>query len=253
MAPAARAWWARRSIKAWALTIPVVGESMIPELVIEQDEFDFKSIYIGGAGRLPFTICNQSIISATLIVDLVSYPEFALEIDREMWSTDDYDECPLQVEEKGNTSPMNEKMRGSRYKLTIKENHSLSFNFCFRPKNVNKHAFELPLEIAGMASIPDHMKRVVVSEGLKPRLVLSEDVVDFGTRIVIRNNAIKIPYTMEFKLKNNDKNDVVCKLGTPVGNISATSSPVFQFTPMTSEIKSGEEVLIRASFLPREN
>ena len=235
------------------MTIPVTGESMIPELVIEQDEFDFKSIYIGGAGRLPMTICNQSIISATLIVDLSSYPEFSLEIDREMWSTDDYDECPLAVEEKDDTSPPSDKVKGSCYKLTVKENNTLAFNFCFRPKNVNKHAFELPLEIAGMALIPDHMKRVVVSEGLKPRLVLSEDVVDFGTRIVIRNNAIKIPYTMEFKLKNNDKNDVICKLGTPVGNISATSSPVFQFTPMESEIKSGEELLVRASFLPREN
>ena len=234
-------------------TIPVTGESMIPELVIAQDEFDFKSIYIGGAGRLPMAICNQSIISATLIVDLVAYPEFSLEIDREMWSTDDYDECPLVVEDKENASPPSDKVRGSRYKLTIKENHTLAFNFCFRPKNVNKHAFELPMEIAGMAVIPDHMKRIVVAEGLKPRLVLSEDVVDFGTRIVIRNNAIKIPYSMEFKLKNNDKNDVICKLGTPVGNISATSSPVFQFSPMESEIKSGEELLVRATFLPREN
>ncbi|QDZ22861.1 hypothetical protein HOP50_09g54090 [Chloropicon primus] len=235
------------------LTIPVTGESMIPELVLAQDEFDFKSIYIGGAGRLPMTICNQSIISASLIVDLVEYPEFSLEIDREDWSTDDYDECPLIVDEKQKSNPPGDKARGSRYKLTVKENHKLTFNFCFRPKNVNKHAFELPMEIAGMAVIPDHIKRVVVAEGLKPRLVLSEDVVDFKTRIVIRNNAIKIPYSLEFKLKNNDKNDVICKLGTPVGNISATSSPVFQFTPMESEIKSGEELLVRASFLPREN
>ena len=239
------------------LTIPVTGESMIPELVIDQDEFDFKSIYIGGAGRLPLTIRNQSIISAQILVDLTPFPEFSLEIDRENWSTDDYDECPLVAEERENAAasptPGADRTRGSKYKLTVKENHALDFNFCFRPKNVSEHAFELPLEVVGMVNSPEHMKRVVVAEGLKPRLVLSEDVVDFGTRIVIRNNAIKIPYSMEFKLKNNDKNDVICKLGTPVGNISATSSPVFQFTPMESEIKSGDELLVRATFLPRED
>lgn len=58
------------------LRMPVVINSIVPEIYIEEKAIDFGGITFGDQKTLPITIVNESDISAKLILDMRDYPEF---------------------------------------------------------------------------------------------------------------------------------------------------------------------------------
>lgn len=58
------------------LRMPVIINSIVPEIFIEEKAIDFGGITFGDQKTLPITIVNESDISAKLILDMRDYPEF---------------------------------------------------------------------------------------------------------------------------------------------------------------------------------
>jgi hypothetical protein len=58
------------------LKIPVIVNSIAPEIYIEEKSIDFGGITFGDSKTLPLTIINESDITAKVILDMREYPEF---------------------------------------------------------------------------------------------------------------------------------------------------------------------------------
>lgn len=56
--------------------MPVIINSIVPEIFIEEKAIDFGGITFGDQKTLPMTIINESDITAKLILDMRDYPEF---------------------------------------------------------------------------------------------------------------------------------------------------------------------------------
>lgn len=87
----------------------------------------------------------------------------------------------------------------------------------------------------------------IQAEGLKPRLVFSPTRVDFGTQIVQRSRQIKVPYSSEIRVLNNDDTPIRFRLHN-----SAEENPVFNVKPSEVVVSSKDEVTLTVHFLPRE-
>jgi len=251
------------------LKLPIAGEAVVPEVEIGEDEFRYESVYIGGAARLPLTLRNTSPIEASLTVDLSQYEEFGLDLPND-WKSQDYQEAPLRrlasasmpntALNPNRDSPRRRdsvtatgKPEGHVYKLSVKAETSLCLQLVYRPVRVHKHAFELPMMLAGapVESCPP-LQRVVVAEGLRPRLVVSNSRIDFSSKIVLRNNAVKIPYPMEVELTNNDDSTLKWEIGTPSTDEHESSVGIFQFHPQAGMLERGSSATVRVTFLPRD-
>lgn len=53
---------------------------MIPQVKIDEPQFDFSGVTFGDSKTLPLTIINNSNIDAKLILDLRDYPEFEISL-----------------------------------------------------------------------------------------------------------------------------------------------------------------------------
>jgi hypothetical protein len=60
------------------LKIPVKAQSIVPDVKIEEEMFDFGGVTFGDSKTLPLTIYNESNIEAKLILDLRELPEFEI-------------------------------------------------------------------------------------------------------------------------------------------------------------------------------
>lgn len=58
------------------LRIPVLVNTIIPEIFIEEKQIDFGGITFGDSKTLPLTFVNESDITAKIILDMREYPEF---------------------------------------------------------------------------------------------------------------------------------------------------------------------------------
>ena len=131
----------------------------------------------------------------------------------------------------------------------------------YSPQHERNHVFEIPFSLAGIEGRPpEGMRRVVVAEGLKPRLLLSRTTVDFGDRVVSRDKGMRFPYHTELTLTNRDESTVAWEIdssnlnldrpGTRDSMISATttmtsmtgyggggSQPTFSIEPEEGELE----------------
>lgn len=66
----------------------------------------------------------------------------------------------------------------------------------YKPEVIGSQTWELKFEPVAQDGDSRHVappeRRVVTGEGVRPRLNVSRASVDFGTRIVIRSNQIKV-------------------------------------------------------------
>jgi hypothetical protein len=66
----------------------------------------------------------------------------------------------------------------------------------YKPETIGIQAWEVAFEPVAHDGISTHVsrpeRRVVNAEGFRPRLNVSQASIDFGTRIVIRSNQIKV-------------------------------------------------------------
>ena len=76
----------------------------------------------------------------------------------------------------------------------------------FSPVSLMNHAFELPLSMQGLP--PNAMRplrRAVCAESARPRLLMSQSKVDFGTNIVVNENMGNFAYHLSLSVTNCDE------------------------------------------------
>lgn len=82
------------------LTLPLVAEAIMPQVSIEQHEFNFGVVYFGANKKLPLTVVNSGPVPAQVVFDFAEHPLFALSLAPEQWEAlEEYTENPLQLKD----------------------------------------------------------------------------------------------------------------------------------------------------------
>ncbi|PNW70067.1 hypothetical protein CHLRE_17g704300v5 [Chlamydomonas reinhardtii] len=263
--------------------IPFRAEAVVPHVEVLQDEFVFNQVFVGSSSRLPLTLHNTSPVSATLMCDLVQHPEFQLLCPKDAWSTDEYEACPLEAIGATGQQVLGSRFgsaRGSRqgsrrqssslgfrgmsnegykYKITINPGKELPLLLNFRPAEQKHSDVELAFTLvtAGGYNVPP-VRRVVTGSGETPRVILSKTLVDFGTKIVIRSNQIKAPYSLDLYITNQEEEPVTVAFGEPVVAPHAAACPVkgifsMDLAPLAPLQVGGQEMTtFQLRFCPRD-
>lgn len=236
--------------------LPLIGNAIVPDVEIQQEEFNFGGITIGATACQVLSIDNRGDIPAVMHVDLTDYPDFTIEMPEDMLG-DDTESVIVPIGTKPSTADNDddeyddeeeEEEEFRKWQLKAQGNRTLSFHLLFTPTTISEHSFPLPIQLLGC---PDRagLKRVVVGEGLKPRLLLSKTVVDFQNRVVARDRVKKIPYSMEVSFTNDDPESISWEVDVDVLHAQGLKE-MFHVSPRAGELASGEKAIVRFTFLP---
>lgn len=265
------------------IKLNVAGEAIVPQMKASPEAFDFGDVYLGGTARRTLTFSNSSTIPASLELDLVDYPSFYIESPKEMWANLGYEENPVRVlrpkpdtagaaSQSGGGAPMTLERSvstassiggasvssggapaGGKYRIAVNPESALDVHLVFRPSIVFPFDFRLPLQLRNVA---DELTAELTSltpqvraHGLRPRLLLSTAVVDFGSRIVRSERVKKIPYTMDVEITNNDDKDLGFEFGQPV-TAEGVRCSAYTLEPQSGHLARGASCVLRVAYMP---
>lgn len=239
--------------------LPISAATVVPDVVLQEDEYDFGQVTVGSTMRTRVTLENRGVIPAALVVDLSKHPQFSLAmpmtddaasvggesvfapLDAHGEATDDEDEF-----EEGREVP-----KASRFRLTVAASSFMAFDLVFSPATARRHGFELPLSLMGMEP-GDELRRTVSAEGVEPRLLLSKTDINFENKIVARDRIKKVPYSMDVTLTNAEDDPLTWETDTSSlhrGHVEG----VYRLDPSSGSLQPGERATVRVSFLPGDS
>jgi hypothetical protein len=230
------------------IKVPVKCNIDVPTVTIKQDEIDFGSTYLGATNIQPLNIENTSDIPALFTLDLRKHPEFGVRIPDELEYEDDSDEQQGGHQEE----PLPESVLTgplAKFMIAPKSEGKIELTYC--PASLGNPAFELPLTLLGIVGKDAKaLRRAVVAEANKPRLLLSAPCVDFEKRIVVNENMVNFNYSLEITLTNCA--DEPCLMDARLeGNL--VTEGVFKMQDSTSDLAPGKSHTLNVSFIPRSD
>jgi hypothetical protein len=230
-----------------SISMKLAGSSIIPQIEIPQPNWVFGTVTMGSHLRMPFTLFNHSPITATLLLDLSAYEDFApsmlhpieemdvatqengpvptLQEDdignsimlfsrSQQSNNNDVTSAALTVssskKSSGKSSPKSSKKRrkvDNLWKITLMTNSTLEAELIFRPTNARKYSFRLPMTLFGIVE-DRSMQRNVTATGVASVLRMSQTVVDFGDRVVARDPLARVSYYLETTITNTSNTGV---------------------------------------------
>ncbi|KAK9828703.1 hypothetical protein WJX72_001600 [[Myrmecia] bisecta] len=251
------------------LKLPVLAQACMPAVSIQEPEFNFGDVYIGVAARLPLTIINTTAVPAGVHIDLISFPEFSLELPKEAWSPDDYDECPLmQSGRRGSAGSSRssrrhkvveaeegERKEGARYLVQLAPSKSLAMWLVFKAVREGQHTFNMAFTMTGYGQdlAGAELSRRVAAGGLRARLLASKTGLDFGKRIVVRSNQQKLPYCLELQLANDVDHSLQFEFGPASSDSAEGCRGVFSVEPKAATLVQGASCTARILFSPKDD
>jgi hypothetical protein len=211
-----------------SISLRLNGSSIVPQIVLEQENFRFGQVTVGSVERLPLVLKNNSPITATLILDLNSFGDFVPSMINTLEAVDVATKefgsvSPTQEDEDGNQillvsnsnydkNSVNDSSRKSKkkkgpsennsWKVAIPANSTLRAELLFRPTVAKKHSFKLPLHLLGMND-DTTLQRDVTALSIASPLAISTFVTDFGDRVVSRDALARVSYFLETSITNN--------------------------------------------------
>ena len=297
--------------------IPIRGAAVVPDIVIDEDGFEFGQLTLGASVTLPMNLRNLSAVEGTLYVDLQAHPDFTVTLPdisqmkniptgpdglpdeaaaaQEMMNalvpisqaeyldaTGDGDGSPgdLAGEIAGDLAAMQgggegmedteEEAAASIWKINVQPGGELRFNLRYAPTEMAQHYFELPIHAAGGASTKSEgLRKVVHAEALRPRLLFSNSIIDFKSKVVASavggapssgasgmsaggggGGAASVASVVEFTLSNADESPIAWKID--LEPLKAHTG-VFHIEPSSGQLDPQNDVVVRAAFLPQES
>ena len=214
------------------LQIPVRANAIIPDVKIEEEQFDFGGVTFGDSKTMPLTIYNHSNIEAKLILDLREYPEFEIIMEGQDNPNDDatseimvpiHDEInynnldevnpedikdPLDEDEEGEEDEEDDEQAKKYVQINLKpERGPLRLQLKYTPCDVDDpRNFEIPLKLAGVGDI-DGLTRTVKGAGVKPRFLLEPTVINFKTKVIAKGSK-PLPFHNDINISNPDHNPI---------------------------------------------
>lgn len=218
--------------KSKPVKFQIKGQGVIPDVEIMEDQFDFGGVTMGVPSSLPITFTNRGAVTVSLYLDLTDHPDFSIQFPQEWLKLE---HCPIrrissveatgvaegreavQTEPKGGVILEDgfDEDEKDAYKILVGANTEVGIELVFTPQQVCTHSFLLPIFLGGLPNYAN-IKRVVVGEGLKPRVLLTRHAVDFGNRVTLKQDrALKIPYMERLEMRNEDLCDLEWCLRLP--------------------------------------
>ena len=261
--------------------LPLEADAVVPDVGITQEEFNFEQLTVGGVSRQLLTLDNKGSISALIHMDLASFPEFSVELPDELLDMEGSDEIMYPMGNEGETEEQakatmrrmsmqmaerqeaNEDGDGggsgsddeeeaiTRWCIKAPPEKELSFYLVYTPTAIKKQHFQLPIKLVGVKECAG-LKRAVIAEGLKPRLIVGKTIIDFHHRVVSRDAIKKIPYSMEVPFSNDDPQPLSWEMDVS-GLVPAdekAGGALFHVSPTSGELAPDEEASVRFTFLP---
>eukprot|EP00906_Rhabdomonas_costata_P029649 RCo041844 len=143
---------------------------------------------------------------------------------------------------------------GFKYRLYVAPEKALSMYLVFHPTSVGQYEFPLGFNMPGLHEADRNLNlvRTVVAKALKPRLVLSQSVVDFKNKVVIKEGTNKTPNRMMLKLFNEDDADLEWELVVGGTETDLAVQEVFRLEPVKGKLASGHSAQVHLMFSPLE-
>ncbi|KAM3143753.1 Encoded by [Paramecium bursaria] len=249
--------------------IPFYVKTVIPQVVILQEQFDFgKLTTLGNEGSLKMTLFNMSSIAAELTLNLdkdsLEAPD-GIECLK-IQPVDDLDKSVLKSiheekdenQEQSDSDNMNsdagsehseedlDQIKSKKYSLTIQGNSKLEFYLKFSPRDVKTYTFELPILLNRYGRLPGLTKQVIC-RGLKPRFVMDPQQIEFPRKIITSMEKL-FPTTVEITLSNPERKTVQWRMD--INNL--LPERIFNIYPTEGKIDSGQTVKLKAQFNPNK-
>ena len=180
--------------KAKPLSLQVLGNSVVPDVRIEETEFDFGGVTIGSMETKTITLVNDGTVSGRLSLDMTRYPQFIIKLPED--KTKAYFTDLAHTEENG----------GRHFNIKIPMLSRASFELTFVPSGEHEHSFELPLVLKG-TDVHTPIRRLIAGRGVASRILIHPPLTDFGERVILsKQRAQRKPYR-EFVTIRNDKDE----------------------------------------------
>ena len=269
------------------LRLPVRAEAKVPQVTLrcddDADSIKFEDSFVGSGTFKPLHLVNSGNIPAILTLDLSDCPDFVLaDQDKHLISTtatgleedisgpggisivkplhDDDSEASDAGSDSAGTddeggseaSPRqragaNAQDKGLRYRIAVPANGTLSFCLGFMPAVVDSYSFRLNISLAGVDLSERDLQRVVMAKSLKPRLVMSQTVVDFQSKVVMREGTSKVPNRILLNLSNEDDQDLEWQLAV---DAASANREIFRIEPSMGKLQPGHSTQVQVAFTP---
>lgn len=256
------------------LVFHVSGQSELPQVQINRNEFEFGKLFVGSTKVIDATLTNVGQIPAILFLDLSQHHEFHIEYNSELNDCVDNEKVnsilittdPVFVtkSETGRTSSAaessrsvasddsNSKENGLIYRIYIVEGSSVSFNLVFQPTEANDHSFELPLTM--MNNLHDssfNLQPIVSADVVRAPLSLSSTSINFGVSPVYdESNPHSRSVVNQLVLTNEFGDSLDWRIGSEDdlnGNLG-----VFSIEPCKGTIENSRNQKVNVLFHPKE-
>jgi len=237
------------------LKIGVKANVQIPEVRVVNDEINFGATSLGSRTSRQISIKNASNIPAVLTLDFRKYPEFTVVIPEELEYDDEGEGADNFKPPQSTTPPISmdaslaQELQGAKVKFKISAESTGIIDVTYAPLALVSHAFELPLTLQGLSSYASKsLRRVVVTEALKPKLLVSDTVIDFGKQVVVGERVSDFAYKFDFVLTNCD--DSTMTIDARLIGFDADSR-IFMMTSNVSRLDSGKSITLSVKYCPR--
>eukprot|EP00163_Fabomonas_tropica_P020793 TRINITY_DN366_c0_g1_i2.p1 TRINITY_DN366_c0_g1~~TRINITY_DN366_c0_g1_i2.p1 ORF type:complete len:2833 (+),score=824.11 TRINITY_DN366_c0_g1_i2:1027-9525(+) len=146
---------------------------------------------------------------------------------------------------------------GDIFHLTVPPEETLPIRLTYTPSEVTQLSFTLPLSVPGLGAIPE-LSPTVTAKSLRPKLVTSTTLVDFGQQLVMKKPSGTAQetkkeaalYFQDVTLSNNDMDALSWDLDCSHDLIK---EGIFTVEPTGGFLESGESGTVRICFYPRES
>lgn len=252
------------------LKAQVFAEAKVPDVTIVDppqaedgdSQLDFGGVYVGSFELRRVQVQNNDDVPAFFKLDLSSFSMFSV-YDSERRAVDNIagDKDDLAANAVGNVAFYRQRAfededpadirKSNIYRVAVNAHQSFHFFLAFTPTYVGAlEAFILPLTLAGLDPSAESSHPIVVSgEGKKPRLVMTPSIIDFGPRVVSRENTSKIPNRILLRLTNETDADLPWELQ---GKNFDTGVEVFRVEPTSGRLPPGQSSQVQFTFTPSE-
>ena len=267
------------------LAIPFKVETIIPKVMILEEEFDFGPVTtLGNSSNLKMTVINSSLIPATLILDLREKENPSKECEgiecldispyKEPGTEDDSsilismnekdieaDNSELLSHSKDNNKDLedvekhsddsdepeeHEKISSRYYKFVVSPQSPLMFYLKFSPKDVRNYNLELPITLMGYGKL-EGLTKTISCKGQKPKFLLQPQIIEFKKKVITTKDKC-VPTTYELTISNPDNRAISWR----IDQTKLEPEKVFFFVPNEGRLDGLQTSIIKACFNPLE-
>jgi len=256
-----------------SLLLKVKANIVQPEVIIEEEKFDFGGVCFNEPKIKILTFKNKSRLPANVFVDLNSdlrYRDFKLilnekfkdknilikpvEVDKKEEIDEEDEEENEEIEEENEEieEGINKEDDIREFTVTIPPQESVCFDFIFLPISFDNEAFDFytNFKLVGANSEYQGLKREVIAQKIESIITISEMVVKFPKTFIYENE--KNFKTKEIKLASVQKNKAL--KWHFITTEEFVNEGIFNIINKTGEIPKDVDIFasIQFSFTPRE-